>query len=161
MSSSSLLNSMKQRTPRFVFLLCGFLCFCALVTEAQQNDKPLKVKPCLLKGKWQLVQTFSVGSLHQVKKEDYDGVICFRSFQRYYEEVNYESNHWIIAGKWHLNRKTRTLELTQRNYTVGKLEEHPRDVSLTIFQQDKGNWAGGDSDKGQPVKVFYTRIPKH
>ena len=129
--------------------------------RAQQNQQQPKIKRCFFKGSWQLVQTFSVGGLHQVNKNDYDGVICFRSLQRYYEEVNYESNHWIIEGKWHIDRKKKMLELTSRNYTVGKLEEHPKDITLNIFQSGKKNWAGGTSDKGQDVKVYYSRIARH
>ena len=137
------------------------LCFGILTIHAQQSQPQLKIKRCFFKGSWQLVQTFSIGALHQVNKSDYDGVMCFRSFHRYYEEVNYESNHWIIEGKWHINKKKKTLELTERNYTVGKLEEHPNDITLNIFQSDKKHWAGGTRDKGQDVKVYYSRIANH
>jgi hypothetical protein len=75
--------------------------------------------------------------------------------------VNYESNHWIIEGKWYVNRKKGTLELTQRHYTAGKLEDHPKDISLDIIQTDRNNWVGSNIDKGQLVKVFYTRVSEH
>lgn len=141
-------------------LLSMFCCGC-LYAQTQQQAVHIKVKPCLFKGKWQLVQTFSLGALHQVKKDEYDGVICFRSFHRYYEEVNYESNHWIIEGKWRVNRKKATLELTERNYILGKLEDHPKDIIFDIIQSDKKSWTGGNTDRGHAVKVFYSRIPKH
>ena len=115
----------------------------------------------MFKGNWQLVQTFSLGTLHQVKKDEYDGVIRFRSCHHYYEEVNYESNHWIIEGKWHINRKKGTVSLTQRNYTLGNLEEHPReDIVFDVIQSDRNSWAGATTEKGQTVKVFYSRIYK-
>ncbi len=152
------MSKMKPIVCKTYLLLICTLCLGVLTLRAQQNQQLLKAKPCFFKGSWQLVQTFSVGGLHQVNKSDYDGIMCFRSLHRYYEEVNYESNHWIIEGKWRINRKKKTLELTSRNYTVGQLEEHPKDITLSIFQSDKKNWAGGTTDKGQDVKVYYTHI---
>jgi hypothetical protein len=146
-----------KATPGLIFLFV-FLMAWAFAASGQSTEH-IKMKPCLFKGKWQLVQTFSLGALHEVRKNEYDGVICFRSFHRYYEEVNYESNHWIIEGKWHINRKKRTLELTERNYTLGKLEEHPRDIIFDILQANRKSWTGGNTDRGQAVKVFYSRIP--
>jgi len=137
-------------------------CILAFSSDAKsQNNTHQKINPSLFKGKWQLVQTFSMGALHQVKKEDYDGIICFRSKHRYYEEVNYESNHWIIEGTWHVNQTNGTLELTQRHYTLGKLEDHPDDLVLDIIQTDRNNWSGSKTEKGHPLKVFYRRIPNH
>jgi hypothetical protein len=150
-----------RKISRFSLLAALMVCSVFLVAQNKQQPAPVKMKPCLFKGKWQLVQTFAVGALHPVKKDEYDGVICFRSFHRYYEEVNYESNHWIIAGKWHVNREKGTLELTERNYTLGKLEEHPEDIIFDILQSDKKNWSGASTDRGQAVKVFYSRIAKH
>ena len=141
-----------------LLLSCFMLCINDL--SAQQDSAHVKVKPCLFKGRWQLVQTYSLGGLHPIKKDEYDGIICFRPFHRYFEEVNYESNHWIIEGKWHVNRKKKTLTLTERNYTVGKLEDHPRDIIFDIIQNDKKNWAGSSTDKGQLVKVYYSKIAK-
>ena len=151
---------MMKMTPRLGLLVVSLLCFCALIAQDVQLPLQVKIKPCCFKGKWQLVQTYALGSLHAVKKEDYDGVICLRCFHRYYEEVHYESNHWIIAGKWHVNRSKGTLELTQRNYTLGKLEEHPGDVTYDIVALNRKSWTGGIIDKGQAVKVYYSRIVK-
>jgi hypothetical protein len=145
-------------TVRQILLVFYFIAFATAAFG--QDVVPVKIKPCLFKGKWQLVQTFSLGALHEVKKAEYDGVICFRSCHRYYEEVNYESNHWIIEGKWHVNRKKGTLELTERNYTLGKLEDHPKDIIFDILQADRKSWTGGNTDRGQKVKVFYSLISK-
>ena len=138
-------------------MLFALLSLC-LFTSAQKSDAPSKIKPRLLKGTWQLVKTFALGSTHEVKKDEYDGVMCFRTLHRYYEEVNYESNHWVIVGKWHISRKNRTLELTQRKYVLGKLEEHPKDILLYIMETGAGNWSGSSNEKGQTVKVFYAKV---
>jgi len=149
---------MKLSAIRNFLLLILFIGANSLSALGQKNQEPFKIRKCLLKGNWQLTQTFSSGALHQVKKEEYDGVMRFRCFHRFTEEVNYESNHWIIEGKWRINRKQRTLSLTERNYTQGKMEEHPDDIIFSITQLKKKNWAGSSAVKGQAVKVFYTRI---
>jgi hypothetical protein len=51
------------------------------------------------------------------------------------------------------------LSLTQRNYVVGKLENHPPDLVFDIICLDKQRWGGSSTDKGQIGKVYYTRIP--
>ena len=145
---------MRKKSVFFsVATLSWCLCMCA-----PANDAYPKLKPRLLKGTWQLVQTYALGAQHQVKKDEYDGVMCFRTLHRYYEEVNYESNHWVIIGKWHVNRKKRTLELTQRNYVLGKLEEHPKDIILDIMDADGKRWSGSSNEKGQAVQVFYAKV---
>ena len=149
---------MKRRAATTLLITCML----ATGFEAwAQSTVALQIRPALFKGKWQLVQTFSMGALHQVKKEDYDCIICFRSNHCYYEEVKYESSHWIIEGNWRVNTKRGMLELTQRHYTAGKLEDHPKDVILDIIQLDPKTWVGGKTDKGQPVKIYYSRISKH
>ncbi len=134
------------------------LLICSTVTGAQQTQPVFKIKKRLLKGTWQLVQSYAMGSLHDIKKDEYDEVIRFRPRHRFYQEVNYESNHWIIEGRWKVNRKSRTLSLSDRNYTLNKLEEHPHDLIFNILQLDKQNWSGGSTEKDQLVKVFYKRI---
>lgn len=151
---------MKPAKHSIGLLLVSILC-CAITTaNAQQTTGHIKIRRCLFKGRWQLVQTFSLGSLHQVKKDEYDGIICFGPRHRYFEEVHYESAHWIIEGKWHINRKKGTLQLTRRNYTLGKLEDHPADIIFDIDHADKKSWTGSVTDKGQAAKVYYSRISK-
>ena len=127
---------------------------------AQQNIAQIRHKKCLLKGKWQLVQTFTEGALHAVSKSDYDAVIIFKSFHHFKEEVNYESYHWAIEGKWHVYKNKATLALTERNYTLGNMGEKPVDIIFELFTLDKKNWAGSSSAKGQPVKMYYQKIHK-
>jgi hypothetical protein len=64
------------------FFCTTLLLVCFVAIASAQTTVPVKIKPCLFNGKWQLVQTFSEGKLHGVKKSDYDGVICFRSSHR-------------------------------------------------------------------------------
>ena len=134
------------------------LLICSTVANAQQAQPMFKIKRCLFKGSWQLVQSYAMGSLHDIKKDEYDEVIRFRPRHRFLQEVNYESNHWIIEGRWKVNRKSRTLSLSDRNYTLNKLEEHPHDLIFNILQLDKQNWGGSSTEKDQTVQVFYQRI---
>jgi hypothetical protein len=119
----------------------------------------VKCKAQLFRGSWQLTKTFSRGTYHTVAKADFNDVIQFKAHHNFTEEVYYESNHWIIAGKWFLDKKHRVLSLTHRNYVAGKLENHPADLVFNIVLLDKQNWGGSSTDKGQIGKVYYTRVP--
>jgi hypothetical protein len=123
------------------------------------NHGPAKCSNKTLLGKWQLSKTFSMGAYHLVKKEDFNDVIQLKPRHQFTEEVFYESNHWILQGQWLLDPRKGTLSFTQRTYIVGKPEDHPKDIVLHIIQADKKLLAGKSSEKGQPVEVYYTRIP--
>jgi hypothetical protein len=118
-----------------------------------------KCKAKLFMGSWQLTKTFSRNTYHTVSKVDFNDVIQFKAHHNFTQEVYYESNHWIITGKWLLDKKKRVLSLTQRNYIVGELENHPPDLVFSIVCLNKQNWGGSSIDKGQMAKVYYTRIP--
>jgi hypothetical protein len=119
----------------------------------------IKHKKCLLKGRWQLIQTYSLGSLHKVSKDEYDGVITFGTFHRYKEEVRYESNHWVITGKWKVYKKKATLLLTQRQYVMGQLDQNqPEDITFELINLDPKNWSAGSVANGKPVQVSYRKI---
>ena len=123
------------------------------------NNGHAKCNSSVLLGKWQLSKTFSMGAYHVVKKEDFNDVIQIKPHHRFTEEVFYESNHWILQGQWRLECKSGTLSFTGRTYITGKLEDHPKDIVLHLIQADKKLLAGKSTEKGQPVEVYYTRIP--
>lgn len=140
-------------------LLGFFVLFSPISHLAAQSKGKISVNKSLLKGRWQLVQTFTMGATHKVVKEDYDGVITFKAFHQYTEEIHYESNHWIIEGKWHLNYNSAALELTKRKYLTGgtaKLD----DIILKMEFLDKQKWSASSADKGGEVKVFYEKTGK-
>jgi hypothetical protein len=137
------------------------LLFAANNVSAKSIAVSKKIKPTHLRGKWQLAQTFASGALHTINKSEYDGIMYFGAIHKYYEEVYYESMHWIIKGKWHFDRKKGVLLLHDRVYVLGKTEDHPQNILLTVFESSKKSWAGSSTDKGQLVKVFYVRIHHH
>lgn len=141
----------------------AFVALTILITcnlHGQDSIASIKHKKCILKGKWQLVRTFSNGSLHDIAKNEYDGTIRFLPLHHYIEEVNYESYHWIIKGKWHVYKQTADLNFTERTYTLGKLEDAPTDIKLQLIQLSKTNWAAKGLAKGQPVELYYKRFSK-
>jgi hypothetical protein len=146
-----------NRLVKFAFALLMLLSF--QYGDAQDIAHSPRKKH-LLKGKWQLVSTFTEGNTHSVAKEEYDGTITFLSFHRYIEEVNYESNHWIIKGKWKVFRHKATLLLTQRRYTLNELEKNPADITFELTRLDKEHWTGATTAKGAPVTVTYQLIPR-
>jgi len=143
--------------PLLTASVCLFVLSCAAQdTLAIHKDKcPTRY----LIGRWQLIKSFSKGAYHQVAKKDFDDIMELKGMHRYREEVYYESNHWVLEGKWTFDPKTRILSLFERKYTLGKLEEHPRDIFLTLIVLNKKDWAGSSSEKGQRQEVFYNRIP--
>ena len=147
---------MKASKPVVALLL--FLCCFGSTLFAQQLEPVSKIKKCLFKGTWQLFQTYSLGSLHAIKKDEYDELMQIRSMHRFRQEVNYESNQWVIEGRWKISRKNKTISFTQRNYTSGKLEDHPRDLTFSIIQLNKQNWGGSNTEKDQTVKIFYQKV---
>ena len=124
-----------------------------------QDVSHMRGKKRLLKGEWQLMSTFTEGKDHTIPREEYDGVIRFRSMHKYEEEVNYESMHWIIKGKWKVYRNKSTLLLSKRHYTLGEMEKDPADIAFELVQLDKQQWTGAGTAKGAPVKVSYQKIP--
>jgi hypothetical protein len=145
---------------RFVLIVA----FGALINPCSAQDSSnvisLKHSAKLFTGKWQLIKTFDRGEYRLVAKADYDDVIEFKPHHHFTEEVFYESNHWIIEGRWNVDTKTGKLLLTQRHYTSGKLEDHPQDIVLDVILLNTENWAGRSSIKNQQVKVYYSRILK-
>lgn len=139
----------------FAILMCfGFHTIQAQDTTHVHNKK------CKLKGEWQLISTFSLGQEHTIAKDEYDGKIRFRPLHRYEEEVNYESMHWIIKGKWKVDRHKATLLLTKRHYTLGELEKNPADIQFDLIQVDKQHWTGAGTANGAPVRVSYQKISR-
>ncbi len=148
-------------SPDRVFKFLSLLLFWLFINQANAQDiANMRGKRCLLKGKWQLVSTFSLGADHTVAKDEYDGTIQFLCCHKYVEEVNYESNHWIITGKWKIYRHKTTLLLTHRQYTLGELEKNPADITFELIKLDKANWTASSIAKGAMVKVTYQKIPK-
>ncbi|MDB5283057.1 MAG: hypothetical protein JWO06_2132 [Bacteroidota bacterium] len=147
-----------MRHHSFKNLVVALLVLAVYHVSAQTDIAAAKHKKCILRGKWQLVQTFTEGSLHTIPKADYDAVISFKPFHRYKEEVNYESYHWVIEGKWHVFKDKATLALTQRVYSLGKMEESPTNIIFELFILDKNNWAGSSTAKGKPVKMYYSKF---
>jgi hypothetical protein len=140
--------------------ICLVLIFCCFQNMNAQDVSHMRGKKRLLKGEWQLVSTFTEGKDHTIPKEEYDGVIRFRSMHRYEEEVNYESMHWIIKGKWKVYRHKATLLLSKRHYTLGEMEKNPVDIIFELVQLDKQHWTGASTANGAPVKVSYQKIPR-
>ncbi len=117
----------------------------------------MKCRKCVLKGQWRLVETYSLGGTHSVDRKSYDDVIRFRTFHRYTEKVAYESNHWIIAGKWYVNCKNSFLDLKQRKYLVGQMESNPADIHFKLFKLDKSSWAASATTGNEDVKLYYQK----
>mgnify|MGYP001548569638 CR=1 FL=1 len=151
---------MLQTFPKNTLALIFLLLFSMYDLSAQKSIAKLKHKKCLLRGKWQLVQTYSDSALHKVEKADYDAVIHFKVFHRYAEEVHYEGNHWIIEGKWHVYRHRASLLLTNRKYKSGSLGDSPKDIHYEILGLTKRNLIGNSTADNKPVKMFYERIKR-
>ena len=137
-----------------------FSLFFSSVVCSQTSVAAIKHKKCLLKGKWQLVQTFTDSAVHPVPKEEYDAVVCFKPFHKYTEEVTYEGYHWLIAGKWQVFKHKATLAITKRQYVFGKLGDVPQDILFELSALNKNNWAGNTTAENKPVSLFYSRIKK-
>jgi hypothetical protein len=141
------------------FFVSAILVLCFYYGEAQ-GLAHLNGKKYLLKGKWQLTSASSLGKDHAIAKDEYDGTMTFRSFHRYTEEVHYESNHWIIKGKWKTFRHSATLLLTRRLYTIGQLEKNPPDITFNLEELDKSHWLASSIARGEAVKVTYRKISR-
>lgn len=131
-----------------------------VIASAQTDIATIKHKRCKLKGKWLLVKTFSMGSMHETDTINYNDVIKLKCFSRFEEEVFYESIHWIIKGKWKVKRKGTSFVLSKRRYTVGVLEQNPQDLHLTLETLDKNNYSVSGIANGEAVKMFYKRLKK-
>ena len=153
---------MYSSSAKNVLLLIFLSLFTGCYVSAQNSVAELKHKKCLLKGKWQLVQTFTDSALHKVVKEEYDAVVRFKPFHRYTEEVSYEGYHWLIEGKWRVYRHKATLCLTQRKYVFSNIDlKHvPEDILFELSALTKNNWTGNTTAENKPVSMFYSRIKK-
>ncbi len=153
---------MRSFSAKNILLLLLFSVFMGGKVSAQKPVAELKHKKCLLKGKWQLVQTFTDSALHKVVKEEYDAIVCFKPFHRYTEEVRYEGYHWMIEGRWQVYRHKATLSLTERKYGFSNLELKyvPADILFELSELTKNNWTGNTTAENKPVKLFYSRIKK-
>jgi hypothetical protein len=127
---------------------------------SQTNIAEVKNKICLLKGDWQLIQTFSDSALHKVEKEEYDAVMRFRPFHRYNEEVHYEGYHWKIEGRWFVFRHRATLLLLKRHYVLGTLTDVPQDIHFELAELTNLNFTGNTTAEDNPVKFFYKKVKK-
>jgi hypothetical protein len=126
--------------------------------NAQVTIANTKHKSKLLKGKWQLVRTYTDKAFHDIEKSEYDAVIRIKSFHRYEEEVWYEGYHWIIQGKWSSKQKTDSLCFTKRKYIYGKLEERPQDIRYSLTELTKEFWTGESVAENEKVSLRYKRI---
>ena len=141
----------------FLILLCSFI---GGFVSAQNSIAEVKHKTCLLKGKWQLVQTLSDSVLDSIDKEEYNHVVCLKAFHKYTEEVHYEGYHWKLEGKWQAYKHKTTLVLTERRYVFGNPGDVPQDILFELSELTKRNWTGNSIAKDKPVKMFYRRIAR-
>lgn len=128
--------------------------------SAQTPVAEIKHKQCLLKGRWQLVQTFTDSVFHKVEKTEYNAVVHFKPLHHFTEEVHYEGYHWAIEGKWHVEKHKATLSLTERKYALDKLGDSPKDILFELSELTKSNWTGNSTAEGKPVKMFYKRVKR-
>jgi hypothetical protein len=127
---------------------------------AQSGEHPIDLKPGqkALAGKWRLIGTTVQGQFHEVRKNEFDAVITLRPHHKYQEEVFYESNHWIITGKWTTDFNNDTLTITSRAYIVGSNGKTPEDIILHLLWLNTTEWAGEGTQQGQPVKLYYKKL---
>ena len=139
--------------------LIGLFTVCHAGSPRYDAPRPtIKHPKCKLKGKWLLVNTVMENKSHPIDSAEYKGFFTFKPLHRFQEEAFYEGYHWIITGKWNVNKRNRQLTITNRKYVLGKLEDKPVNALYKLESLTKTNWSAYTEDKNVQVLVSYKKL---